>query len=93
LPRLFEAALRVGNNLVASLARPGGNVTGLSIQQTDTAGKRIELFREVGLRRLAILANIGSSNAVLDTGEISQQSCVDAPSFRISATTSVMGGT
>jgi putative ABC transport system substrate-binding protein len=62
----------VGNNLVASLARPGGNVTGLSIQQTDTAGKRIELFREVvpGLRRLAILANVGSSNAVVDMGEV-----------------------
>src|SRR6516225_6842458 len=51
-----------------SLARPGGNVTGLSTQQTDTASKRIELFREVvpGLHRLAILANVGSSNAVVD---------------------------
>ena len=47
--------------LVASLARPGGNVTGLSIQRTDTAGKRLELLREVapGLRRLAIMANVG----------------------------------
>jgi putative ABC transport system substrate-binding protein len=62
----------VDTNLVASLARPGGNVTGLSVQQTDTAGKRIELLREVipGLHRLAILANVGSSNAVVDMGEV-----------------------
>jgi ABC transporter substrate binding protein len=35
----------VDSGLVASLSRPGGNVTGLSTQQTDTATKRIELFR------------------------------------------------
>jgi ABC-type uncharacterized transport system substrate-binding protein len=52
----------VGSGLVASLARPGGNVTGLSNQQTDLAGKRLEILREVvpGLRRLAIMANIGN---------------------------------
>ena len=52
----------VGTGLVASLARPGGNVTGLSIQATDLAGKRLELLREVvpGLRRLAIMANVGN---------------------------------
>ena len=51
----------VGTGLVASLARPGGNVTGLSIQATDLAGKRLELLREVvpDLRRLAIMANVG----------------------------------
>ena len=45
----------VGNNLVASLTRPGGNVTGLSNQTIDTAGKRLELLREVvhGLSRVA----------------------------------------
>jgi putative ABC transport system substrate-binding protein len=49
----------VGNGLVASLSRPGGNVTGLSRQLTDSAGKRLEILREFipGLRRLAILVN------------------------------------
>jgi putative ABC transport system substrate-binding protein len=37
----------VGTGLVASLARPGGNVTGLSIRQTDVAAKRVELLREI----------------------------------------------
>ena len=61
----------VGTGLVASLARPGGNVTGLSIQQTDLAGKRLEILRELlpGLHTLAILANAGSPNAVLEMGE------------------------
>ena len=51
----------VGRGLVASLARPGGNVTGLSTQDLDLVRKRIELSREIvpGLRRLAILGNVG----------------------------------
>src|SRR6516164_9854719 len=53
------AAAPVDTGLVASLARPGSNVTGLSSQTTDLASKRIELLREVvpGLRQLAILGN------------------------------------
>jgi putative ABC transport system substrate-binding protein len=62
----------VGTGLVASLARPGGNITGLSLQATDLAGKRIELLREVvpGLRRLAIMGNVGNSQVVLEMGEV-----------------------
>ena len=61
----------VGTGLVASLARPGGNVTGLSAQQTDLAGKRIEMLREIlpGLRTVAILANIGNPASMLEMGE------------------------
>jgi putative ABC transport system substrate-binding protein len=49
----------VGIGLVASLARPGGNLTGLSNQTTDAASKRVELLREIvpNLRRLAILSD------------------------------------
>jgi putative ABC transport system substrate-binding protein len=62
----------VGGGLVASLARPGGNVTGLSVQQSDAASKRLELLREVvpGLRRLAIIINVGYPQAVLEMGEV-----------------------
>jgi putative ABC transport system substrate-binding protein len=62
----------VATGLVASLARPGGNVTGLSLQAPDLAGKRLELLREVvlGLRRLAILANIGNPLNVLERDEV-----------------------
>jgi putative ABC transport system substrate-binding protein len=73
IPIVFAAAGNpVGNGLVASLARPGGNVTGLSNQSTDLAGKQIESLREMvpGLRRLAILANIGSPISVLDMREV-----------------------
>jgi putative ABC transport system substrate-binding protein len=62
----------VATGLVASLARPGGNVTGLSLQQIDLAAKRIELLREVvpGLRRLAIMTNVGNPLGVLELGEV-----------------------
>jgi putative ABC transport system substrate-binding protein len=62
----------VGTGLVASLARPGGNVTGLSNQAADVAGKRLELLREVvpGLRRLAVLANVSNPISGLEIGEV-----------------------
>ena len=61
----------VGTGLVASLARPGDNVSGLSAQLTATAAKRLETLREVvpGLRRLAILANVGNPASVLEMRE------------------------
>jgi putative ABC transport system substrate-binding protein len=62
----------VGSGLVASLPRPGGNVTGMSNQATDLAAKRIELLREIvpRLRRLAIMANVGYPAAVLEKAEV-----------------------
>jgi putative tryptophan/tyrosine transport system substrate-binding protein len=62
IPIVFASAGDpVGNGLVQSLARPGGNVTGLSIELSESVGKRLELLREIvpGLRRLAILFNAG----------------------------------
>src|SRR5215207_2644392 len=73
IPIVFAAAGDpVGNGLVASLAQPGGNVTGLSNQSTDLAGKQLELLRDVvpGLRRLAILVNVGSPLGLLDLREV-----------------------
>ncbi len=62
----------IGMGLIASLSRPGGNVTGLAVQATDLAGKRLALLREVvpGLRRLAIMVNVDYPSAVLEMGEI-----------------------
>jgi len=62
----------IETGLVASLARPGGNVTGLSSQTTDLAAKRLEILREVvpGLHRLAILSNVGNRLAVLEMREV-----------------------
>jgi putative tryptophan/tyrosine transport system substrate-binding protein len=67
LPIIFYISTDpIGAGLVARLARPGGNVTGLSNQLADLAGKRIGLLREVvpGLRRLAILGNVGTQAAL-----------------------------
>jgi putative tryptophan/tyrosine transport system substrate-binding protein len=73
IPIVFASASDpVGTGVVASLARPGGNVTGLSSVSPDIAGKRIELLREVvpGLRRLAILANVDNPYVVLEIREV-----------------------
>jgi putative tryptophan/tyrosine transport system substrate-binding protein len=62
----------VDMGLIASLARPGGNMTGLSMQSTDIAGKRLALLREIvpGLRRLAILANVEYPAAALEMAQV-----------------------
>ena len=73
IPIVFAVANDpVGSGFVASLSRPGGNITGLSLQSTDLAGKRLELFREVvpDLRRLAIMAHVGNPGAVLELAEV-----------------------
>jgi putative ABC transport system substrate-binding protein len=73
IPIVFAAANDpVGTGLVASLARPGGNVTGLSNQFIDIAAKRLELFREVvpNFGGLVIMANIGNPGAVSELPEV-----------------------
>ena len=60
------------SGLVASLARPGGNVTGLSLTSPELASKRLEFLREVtpGLRRLAIMANAHYPPAMRELDEV-----------------------
>ena len=62
----------VSAGLVSSLARPGGNVTGISIQQPELIGKRLELLREVmpQLRRLAIMANANYAPPMLEAERV-----------------------
>jgi putative ABC transport system substrate-binding protein len=73
IPIVFAAQMDpVGAGVVASLAEPGGNVTGVSIQQIDTAGKRIELLREMvpNLARLGVMANSGAAGAMIELHEV-----------------------
>ena len=59
----------VGSGLVASLAQPGRNVTGLSVQSPDLAGKRIEILRDAvpGLRHVGILV---SARSMIEAHEV-----------------------
>jgi len=73
IPIVFPLASDpVGDGLVASLARPGGNITGLSNEQRDLGGKRLEVLREIvpNLARLAVLANPRIPTAMLNVGEV-----------------------
>jgi putative ABC transport system substrate-binding protein len=67
---LVGAPVEIG--LIASLARPGGNITGVSNQLSDLGSKRLELLRALlpSLRRIAVLLDVGNSSAVLDTGQV-----------------------
>jgi putative tryptophan/tyrosine transport system substrate-binding protein len=72
-PIVFAVATDpVGSGYVESLARPGGNVTGLSLQQSDIAGKRLELLLEIipKLTRLAIIADFENPSSVAETQEL-----------------------
>ena len=73
IPIVFAVANDpLGSGFVTSLARPGGNVTGLSLQSADLAGKRLELLQELvpGLGRLAIMGNSGNQSVVLEIREL-----------------------
>src|SRR5215472_3361399 len=73
IPIVFAIASDpVGQGLVASLAQPGGNITGLSLEATDLGSKRLELFRQVvpHLRHLAIMFNADYPAAMLENGAI-----------------------
>jgi putative tryptophan/tyrosine transport system substrate-binding protein len=73
IPIVFPIASDpVGDRLVASLARPGGNITGLSNEQPDLAGKRLEILRELvpGLSRLGYIANANNPTAMGNAREV-----------------------
>jgi putative ABC transport system substrate-binding protein len=73
IPIVFAlAADPVGSGLVASLARPGSNATGLSSVNLDLVGKRVELLREIvpGLRGLAVLGNVGVADSAHELREV-----------------------
>src|SRR5262249_46063362 len=84
-------ATRLPPGLVASLARPGGNLTGLSSQASDLGAKRVEILREAvpGLRRLAIMGNAGNPANVLDMARVHEAARIlglDAAIFEIRRT-------
>ena len=73
IPIVFAIATDpVGTGLVASLERPGGNITGLSYMGTDLAAKRVELLRAIltTLRRIAVMAYNGAPGAMLELREV-----------------------
>jgi ABC-type uncharacterized transport system substrate-binding protein len=86
IPIVFAAALDpVASGFVDSLARPGGNVTGLSLQSSDIAPKRIEILREAipGLSRLAVLANADYPGAARESAAV--QATANQLAFAVSA--------
>jgi putative ABC transport system substrate-binding protein len=89
VPIVFAAAGEpVASGMVANLARPGGNVTGLSLQQSEVAGKRLELLRQIipNLGRLAIIANFGVPASVAEAHEVQLRAHalgLDADAFEI----------
>jgi putative tryptophan/tyrosine transport system substrate-binding protein len=72
IPIVFAPADPVGSGLVASLARPGSNATGLSSVNLDLIGKRLQLLREIvpGLRRLAVLGNVAVAVSAFELREV-----------------------
>jgi putative tryptophan/tyrosine transport system substrate-binding protein len=73
IPVVFAIAVDpLGTGIVSNLSRPGGNVTGMSMQQAEIGGKRLELFREIvpGLRRLAIMFDGGYAGSVRESDEV-----------------------
>jgi putative ABC transport system substrate-binding protein len=73
IPIVFAASTDpIAAGHVASMARPGGNVTGLSLESSELAGKRLGLLREIlpGLRRLAVIGNAGNPTFALELAEI-----------------------
>ena len=97
IPITFPVAVDpIGSGFVNSLSRPGGNVTGLSLQGPDIAGKRIELLRQIvpGLRRLAIMANVGypaASKELAECQSVSRSLGIDPIALEVTRPEDVTG--
>jgi putative ABC transport system substrate-binding protein len=86
IPIVFtNAADPVGERLVQSLARPGGNATGASIVSTDTAGKRIELLREIspGAKQFGLLGPRANSAVVAIFRQLERAAALRTASVRL----------
>jgi putative tryptophan/tyrosine transport system substrate-binding protein len=73
IPIVFVIAVDpLGIGLVDNLSHPGGNVTGLSVQQNDTTGKRLEFLQDIvpGLRRLAVMFDGGYLASIAENGQV-----------------------
>ena len=73
IPIVFALAIDpITEGIITNLARPGGNVTGLSVMSSETASKRLTILSEVipGLRRLAVLGNVGHAGAMDEMREV-----------------------
>jgi putative tryptophan/tyrosine transport system substrate-binding protein len=83
IPIVFAGGDPVGTGFVVSMARPDGDDTGVSLQQTDLAGKRLEFLHEVvpALRRLAILGNAGNPVTLRDMREV--EAAAGAPGLTV----------
>jgi putative ABC transport system substrate-binding protein len=98
IPIVFPMATDpLGDGLVASLAKPGGNVTGLSLQATDLASKRVELLREAvpNLHRLAIMTNLNYPDAVLERRAVEASAhavALDVAPFDVRRTEDIITG-
>lgn len=95
IPIVFAAAVDpLGSGFVASLARPGGNITGLSLQSSDMASKRIALLRQVipDLNHLAIMADTGYPAAIHESSDVAaaaQQLGLSVSIFKIHAASDI----
>jgi putative ABC transport system substrate-binding protein len=98
IPVVFATAGdAVGSGIVSSLARPGGNVTGLSSMQPDTAGKRVQFLHEVvpGLRRLGVLTDVGnpySKRDILEVQEAAQYLGVEVQVHEVHGADDIIAG-
>jgi putative ABC transport system substrate-binding protein len=91
IPTVFLSNDALGSGVVKSLARSGGNITGITLQTLDIANKRFELLRETvpSMRRLAVMANANIVPTMLEMNtvqELARKFAIDSVPFEIRRT-------